>query len=304
MSYSRNFIPFLGSPSPPRLIPCSGCAVVAWLVACTACQIDDDDGATSRSETRSLESRDAGLDVIREQTVIHLEPEKVLRPAAAPEELLGTSCVPEDFVVPLALSWMAVPDVGLAENVSPSALELRLQNNLAVDIIARLRFTVDAATRETWTVEAPEIKLPAGSSAIHEFDLHALPLPVDDMRTSGMVVASASVVDENTGKSELSAASPPLFWHYGTRDSLTTKSSRAFTVYDELTLEQICKGGDLTGVTTKNALDPLLEGNRPIVLRVFSGEVAIVTQGKTTPQDLVKMGLLEPIAALPEGVEP
>jgi hypothetical protein len=200
------------------------------------------------------------------------------------------SCVPADFRVPVEMTWPAVQRDGLSDKVAPSAIELRLQSNREGDLRAILHLTVDAGGAQEWSVEGPEVRVPANTSVLYSVDLRALPLPIEGMRNSGMISVTAMVFDESTGQRELSAASPPLFWHYGTKDTLASQSSGALTVYDERTLEQTYHGGDLTGQVPRRFLD---EHRDTIPSRVQSGQAPIVTQGRTTPEDLAAMGLLK-----------
>lgn len=260
------------------------CVIAAW----AGCQNDGGQRGLEAEEEGSGAAETGLGETARAPVAITVGP-VALAPRAAPADMEVESCVPEDFRVPVEMTWPAVERDGLSEKVSPSAIELRLQSHREDDLRAYLHLTIDAGGSQEWSVDGPEVRVPAKTSVRHSVDLRSLPLSTESMRTSGMVSVTAIVFNESTGRRELSAASPPLFWHYGTRDTLASRASGALTVYDERTLEQTYHGGDLTGQVPRRFLE---EHPDTIPSRVLSGQAPIVTQGRTTPEDLVTMGLL------------
>ncbi len=272
------------------------CLLSVW----AGCQAEDGhDHSAAPGEPLSL-GEQAPASAPRESAIIPVGPASV-RPPGAPADMQVESCVPPDFRVPIEMSWPALERDGLAEDVAPSAIELRLQNHRDHDLRAHLHFTVDIGASRAWSVDGPELRILAKGSTVHRFDLSALPLPIEAMRASGMVAVTASVVDAARGNRELSAASPPLFWHYGSKERLAGKAAGLVTVYDERTLEQTYHGGDLMGDAPPR---PRGAGRDVIASRVLNGAVPIVTQGRTTPDDLVKMGLLDNYQAPRKEVQP
>jgi len=208
--------------------------------------------------------------------------------ALAKDEGREQSCAEGLEPPPIALEWAALGEHELAERVDPHHLELVVRNQTGALLKVRLRFEADAGTPSSVRVGGPTFVVDAREAKTITFDLAALDLPVEKMRTSGMLFSSAEVFDAE-GQQLISAVSAPLFWHSGTaKPSLDPTMKSGLTVYDERTHEQRFQGG---AALRGDAVLPTLEGDQPS--RVFFGDVAIVTKGRTTPKDLEARGLLK-----------